>query len=44
VIGKKRPINKEQMMSNVNGFMKKRKGDKKQVKKYFHEKHVKYAA
>jgi len=44
VIGKKRPINKEQMMGNVNAFMKKRKGDKKQVKKYFHEKHVKYAA
>jgi transposase len=44
VIGKKRPINKEQMRSNVNTFMKMRKGSKKQVKKYFHEKHVKYAA
>jgi transposase len=44
VIGKKRPINKEQMMGNVNAFMKKRKGDKKQVKRYFHEKHVKYVA
>jgi transposase len=44
VIGKKRPINKEQMKSNVVSFMKKRKSDKKQVKKYFHEKHVKYAA
>jgi transposase len=44
VIGKKRPINKEQMRSNVEKFMKWRKGNKKQVKKYFHEKHVKYAA
>ena len=44
VIGKKRPINKEQMKSNVVGFMKMRKSNKKQVKKYFHEKHVKYAA
>ena len=44
IIGKKRPINKEQMKSNVEAFMKKRKGCKKQVKKYFHEKHVRYAA
>ena len=44
VIGKKRPINKEQMKSNVETFMKKRKGEKRQVRKYFHEKHVKYAA
>jgi len=40
IIGKKRPINKEQMKSNVEAFMKERKG----CKKYFHEKHVKYAA
>lgn len=44
VIGKKRPINKSQMKSNVEDFMNKRKNDKKQVKKYFHEKHVRYAA
>ena len=53
VIGKKRPINKEQMKSNVEAFtctvyevrgMKKRKEDKMQVAKYFHERHVKYAA
>lgn len=44
VIGKKRPINKGQMRSNVEDFMNKRKNDKKQVKKYFHEKHVRYAA
>jgi len=44
VIGKKRPINKAQMRSNVESFMQKRKNDQKQVKKYFHEKHVRYAA
>ena len=44
VIGKKRPINKAQMKSNVNEFMQSRKKDKRQVQKYFHEKHVRYAA
>jgi transposase len=44
VIGKKRPINKEQMKSNVEDFMMKRKNDRKQVQKYFHVSHVKYAA
>jgi transposase len=44
VIGKKRPVNKDQMRRNVEDFMNKRKNNKKQVLKYFHEKHVKYAA
>jgi transposase len=44
VIGKKRPVNKEQMKSNVEDFMMKRKRDKKQVQKYFHVSHVRYAA
>lgn len=44
VIGKKRPVNKEQMRSNVESFMKKRKNNPKQVQKYYHEKHVQYAA
>lgn len=44
IIGKKRPINKAQMRTNVEDFMFKRKNDKKQVQKYFHEKHVRYAA
>jgi transposase len=44
VIGKKRPINKEQMKNNVEDFMKKRKKNKKQVQKYFHVSHVRYAA
>ena len=44
VIGKKRPINKAQMRNDVEGFMYNRKNDKKQVQKYFHEKHVRYAA
>jgi len=44
IIGKKRPINKEQMRNNVEEFMNKRKKDKTQVQKYFHESHVRYAA
>ncbi len=44
IIGKKRPINKAQMKNNVEEFMIKRKNNKKQVQKYFHERHVKYAA
>ncbi len=44
IIGKKRPINKEQMRNNVEEFMNKRKNDKKQVQKYFHVSHVQYAA
>ena len=44
VIGKKRPINKAQMKSNVEEFMTKRKKNKMQVQKYFHEKNVQYAA
>lgn len=44
VIGKKRPINKAQMKDNVNEFMQNRKNNKRQVQKYFHEKHVRYAA
>lgn len=44
VIGKKRPINKEEMKSNVEEFMTNRKKDKKQVQKYFHVSHVRYAA
>lgn len=44
IIGKKRPINKAQMRDNVEEFMIKRKKDKKQVQKYFHISHVRYAA
>jgi transposase len=44
VIGKKRPINKDQMKNNVEEFMNKRKNDRKQVQKYFHVSHVQYAA
>ncbi len=44
VIGKKRPINKAEMRSNVEEFMNGRKNDRKQVQKYFHESHVMYAA
>ena len=44
VIGKKRPINKEQMKHNVENFMNKKKKNRKQVQKYFRERHVLYAA
>lgn len=44
IIGKKRPINKAQMRTNVEDFMYKRKSDRKQVQKYFHVSHVRYAA
>ena len=44
VIGKKRPVNKAQMRVNVEDFMNKRKSDKRQVQKYFHVSHVRYAA
>jgi transposase len=44
IIGKKRAINKEQMHSNVENFMNKRKKNKMQVQKYFHVSHVQYAA
>ena len=44
VIGKKRPVNKAQMRNNVEEFMYKRKNDKRQVQKYFHVSHVRYAA
>ncbi len=44
IIGKKRPTNKAQMKSNVETFMQKRKINKTQEKKYYHGKHVKYAA
>jgi transposase len=44
VIGKKRPINKEQMRTSINEFMYKRKNNKRQLQKYFHQKNVRYAA
>lgn len=44
VIGKKWPINKAQMRINVEDFMNSRKNDRKQVQKYFHVSHVRYAA
>ena len=44
IIGKKRPINKTQMRANVEDFMNGRKNDRKQVQKYFHVSHVRYAA
>jgi len=44
IIGKKRPVNKAQMRTNVEDFMNGRKNDRKQVQKYFHVSHVRYAA
>lgn len=44
VIGKKRPANKAEMRMNIENFMNKRKNNRKQVQKYFHVSHVRYAA
>lgn len=44
VIGKKRPINKDEMRRNVEDFMYSRKNDRRQVQKYFHVSYVRYAA
>ena len=44
IVGKRRPINKAQMRTNVEDFMHRRKNDRKQVQKYFHVSHVRYAA
>jgi transposase len=44
IIGKKRPVNKAQMRTNVEDFMNGRKNDRRQVQKYFHVSHVRYAA
>lgn len=44
IIGKKRAKNKEELKSNINQFMNRRKKTKPQVKKYFRHKCVKYAA
>jgi hypothetical protein len=37
-------MNKAEVRTNVEDFMNKRKNNPKQVQKYFHVKHVKYAA
>ncbi|MBX2944147.1 MAG: transposase [Cyclobacteriaceae bacterium] len=39
LIGKRRPLNKAAMRSNVESFMNERKNNKKQVQKYFHAPH-----
>ena len=44
VIGKRRPINKAEMRANVENFMNERRRNKRQVQKYFHAEHVRYAA
>jgi transposase len=43
-IGKNRPINKEQMESNLKSFLRYKQSKSERVKAYFHAKHVKYAA
>ena len=43
IIGKRQPINKAQMRTNVEDFMNGRKQDRKLVQKYFHVCHVRYA-
>jgi len=43
-VGKKRPINRDQLTKNVKSFLKKKQSDRNKVVAYFHAKHVKYAA
>jgi transposase len=43
-VGKQRSINKEQLVNRVSTFMNSKKKNKAKVMKYFHHKHVKYAA
>jgi len=43
-VGKHRTLNVEQLENRVKNYLEKRKKDPEQVKKYFHGKHVKYAA
>lgn len=43
-VGKKRPINRDQLTRNVKSFLKKKQSDRNKVVAYFHAKHVKYAA
>lgn len=44
IVGKKRPINKEQLCKNVEDFMNSRKNEPQQTSKYFQHQKVKYAA
>ena len=43
-VGKHRTLNVDQLEDRVENYLDKRKNDPEQVKKYFHGKHVKYAA
>lgn len=43
-VGKKRPINRDQLTKNVKSFLKKKQSDRTKVIAYFHAKYVKYAA
>jgi len=43
-VGKHRTLNVEQLENRVKNYLEKRKKGPEQVKKYLHEKHVKYAA
>lgn len=43
-VGKHRPLNVDQLADTVEDYLLKRKKDPEQVKKYFHGKHVRYAA
>lgn len=43
-VGKHRPLNVDQLKDTVEDYLMKRKNDPEQVKKYFHAKHVRYAA
>jgi len=43
-VGRKRAKDLEEMEKNIRGFLMRKQRNKESVKKYFQEKHVKYAA
>ena len=43
-VGRKRPRNQKELLTNVRGYLRSRQRQPRIVKKYFQEKHVRYAA
>jgi len=44
VVGKRRSLNVDQLKDTAEDYLQKQKNDPEQVKKYYHGKHVRYAA
>lgn len=43
-LGRRRPHNQQELLSQIRSYLKSRQRQPKTVRKYFHEKHVRYAA